>query len=75
MTTAAGFPGGGGYRAVPRRGRDRDVRPARDGLGQSDIPAGVDGAGLEDFDTQSGSMNEPAARQAGRQVGRGGRVP
>lgn len=26
---AAGVPGGRGYRAVPRRGRDRDVRPAR----------------------------------------------
>jgi len=26
---AAGDPGGRGYRAVPRRGRDRDVRPAR----------------------------------------------
>jgi len=26
---AAGVPGGRGYRDVPRRGRDRDVRPAR----------------------------------------------
>ena len=26
---AAGVPGGRGYRAVPRCGRDRDVRPAR----------------------------------------------